>query len=128
MRNLWTIITAIQFFILCGCAENEYDPNAIPKEAFTRTISETYSPDKTKILTLKEHGWKGERGYTQVFINFSGTGSGVYSVDTTGADIKAYWMDDNQIVIETKKSYKCSQKWKQIQSFGDIVKVSYIER
>lgn len=128
MRFLLTIITATQILILCSCTDPDYDPNAIPKEAFTRTISRSYSPDKTKVLTLKEHGWKGERGHTQVLIEFPQTGSGVYSIDTTGVEIKTYWVNDNQIIIETKKAYTGYQKHKQVQSFGDIVKVEYIER
>lgn len=114
---------------ICGCDENnDSDLNAKPKESYTKTISKSHSPDKTKVLTLKEHGWKGEGGHTQVFIDFGGTGSGVYAVDTTGTDIKTYWVNNNQIVIETRKSYKGQQKWTQVQSFGDIVKVKYVER
>ena len=128
MRHFLTIIIIVGFVTIYGCDENDYDQNAIPKESYTKTISKSYSPDKTKLLTLKEHGWKGESGHTQVFIEFERTGSGIYSVDTTGVDIKTYWVDNNQIVIETKKSYKGLQKWNQVQSFGDIVKVRYIEQ
>jgi len=127
MRHLSITIISLGFLIY-GCGENDYNPNATPKESYAKTISESYSPDKTKILTLKEHGWKGERGYTQVFIEFRSTGSGVYSVDTTGADIKTYWVNNNKIVIETKKAYTGHQKFEQVQSFGDVVKVQYIER
>jgi|SRR5688572_19978013 len=128
MRHISIIAIAIQSLVLYGCGANVYDPNSMPKEANTRTISENPSPDKTKLLTLKEHSWKGERGYTQVFIEFQGSGSSVYSVDTTGVDIRTYWVDDNHIIIETKKDYKGREKWNQVQNFGDIVKVRYVER
>ena len=130
MSHLSTILVAMCFISFNSCYENDYDPNATPKESYTNTISESYLPDKTKLLTLKEHGWKGERGHTQVLIEFKklGSGSGVYTVDTTGIDIKTYWIDNNNIVIETKTSYKGHQKWNQVQSLSDIVKVRYIER
>lgn len=129
MRHIFTILLLISFMAIYSCdEERDYDPNTKPKETFTNTIYKSYSPDKTKLLTLKEHGRKGEIGYTQIFIEFEGTGSGVYSVDTIKADIKTYWVTNNQIVIETKKNYKGIQKWNQVQSFGDIVKVQYIER
>jgi hypothetical protein len=128
MRYLFTSIIIAGLLTIHGCDENDYDPNAKPKESYTKIISKNYSPDKTKLLTLKEHGWIGEGGYTQVLIEFKSTGSGVYAIDTIGVDIKTYWLDNNQIVIETKKAYKGEQRWNQVQSFGDIVKVRYIER
>ncbi len=129
MRYTFTILLLLSLLTFYSCyEERDHDPNAKPKESYTNIIFKSHSPDKTKLLTLKEHGRKGESGYTQVFIEFEGTGSGVYSVDTINAGIKTYWVNDNQIVIETKKSYKGIQKWNQVQSFGDIVKVQYIER
>lgn len=118
----------MNFIILPGCSDSDYDPNAFPKELYSKTIMESYSPDRTKLLTLKEHGWKGQGGYTQVMIEFRNTGSGVYSVDTIGVDIRTFWVDNNQIVIETRKAYKGHQKWNMVQSFGEIVRVQYVER
>jgi len=129
MRQILTLFLIFQAFLFSGCEENDQDPNAIPKKSFSKTLYKSYSPDSSKILTVKEHGWAGEQGYTQVFIEFDGTVSGVYTVDTTGTNIKAYWLNDHNIVIETQKAYKNGlQKWNQVQSFGDIVNVKYIER
>ncbi len=128
MRHLLTILFACSFVSFVSCDANDYEPNALQKEAYTKVISKSYSPDKSKLLTLKEHGWKGESGYTQVFIEFQNSGSGVYSVDTVGVDIKTYWIGNNQVVIETKANYRGHQKWNQVQSFSDIVKVQYIEQ
>lgn len=131
MRYLLPLFLTLQVFTFSGCEENDLDPNAVPKEAYSKTLYKSFSPDGTKLLTVKELGWQGETGYTQVFIDFKdrGTGSGVYSVDTTGVDIKSYWIDDHNIVIETKKDYKNGhQKWNQVSSFGYIVYVKYIER
>ena len=128
MRHIGTIPLILMVFTFCRCGESDYDPIAIPKNSYTKTLSTSYSPDSTKILTLKEHGWTNESGYTQVFIEFASTGAGVYSVDTTGVDIKTYWKDNGHIIIETKKTYKGHQKWNQVQSFKDIVKVTYLEK
>lgn len=128
MRYLCRIPLILIAFTFYRCGVSGYNPNASPKNSYSKTLSTSYSPDKTKILTLKEHGWVGEGGHTQVFIEFERTGSGVYAVDTTGVDIKTYWLDNNHIIIETKKAYKGHQKWNQVQSFGDIVKVTYVEK
>lgn len=115
------------FLSLLGCGEDDSDPNAGSKESFTRVISSSLSPDGTKKLLLKESGWVGEKGHTQITIEFGNAGAGVYSVDSTGLAIKTYWEDDHHIAIETKKSYSGLQKWKQVQSFGNKVYVRYIE-
>jgi hypothetical protein len=130
MRHFSIILLILLAITFSGCEENDHDPNAIPKEAYTKTLYKSNSPDGNKTLTIKEHGWVGERGHTQVFIDFDGTGSSVYVVDTTGVAIKTYWLNNHNIVIETKKAYKGYQTWKQVQaqSFGDIVNVKYIER
>jgi len=131
MRQILTLFLIFSVFTFSGCGENDQDPNAISKKPYTKTLYKSYSPDGSKLLTLKEKGWVGEQGYTQVLIEFTGkgTGSGVYVADTTGVAIKTYWVDDHNIVIETKKVYKDGhQKWNQVQSFGDIVNVKYIEQ
>lgn len=128
MRHLYRILLVVFASTFYRCGISDSDPNAMPKNSYTKTLSTSYSPDKSKILTLKEHGWIGEKGYTQVFIEFKGSGSGVYAVDTTGVDIKTFWQDNNHIIIETKKTYKGHQKWNQVQSFEDIVKVTYVEK
>lgn len=71
-----TLITA-GLVIIHSCDENnDYDHHAKPKESYTNTIFESYSPDKTELLTLIEQGCKGERGYTQVLIEFKGASAG----------------------------------------------------
>jgi hypothetical protein len=132
MRHFSIILLVLQALTLSDCGENDHDPNAIPRESHFhfRTLYKSNSPDGSKTLTLKELVAVGERGYSQVFIDFDGTGSSVYVVDTIGAAIKTYWLNNHNIVIETKKTYKSFQTWKQAQaqSFGDIVNVQYIER
>ena len=128
MRHFLLIFSVVGIVSIYGCYDNDHSSNLSTSGAYTKTIYKSYSPDNTKLLTLKEYITKGESGYTQVFIEFKNSGSGVYAVDTIGVDIKTYWVDNNQIVIETKRNYEGHQKWNQVQSFNDIVKVRYIER
>ncbi|HMK17806.1 MAG TPA: hypothetical protein VK492_06405 [Chitinophagaceae bacterium] len=97
-----------------------------PKKYFTNQLSENLSPDNRRKLTLTEHGDESYAS-TQVMIQFEESGSGVYAANGINLGIKTYWKDNNTIVIETKKSYLSLQKWEQVQSFQDIVKVEYIE-
>jgi hypothetical protein len=94
---------------------------------FTNQLSAIYSPDNKRKLTLTE---SGDENYasTQVFIEFeNGAGAGVYAPNGINLGIKTFWKDNNTIVIETKNNYLALQKWEQVQSFKDIVKVEYIE-
>lgn len=129
MRHFYSSFILVLALLALSCNNgSDDDPNASPEKSYIKTLYKNYSPDKTKLLTLKEHITVGESGYTQIMIEFGGSGAGVYTVDTIGVNIKTYWIDNHQIVIETKKSYKGMQKWKQVQSFNDIVKVKYIEQ
>ena len=111
-------------FILSSCETNTTGDSTF----YSKVITSTKSPDLKKVLTLKEYGVDTADCVTQVWIDFGKTGAGVYSVDGRNRDIKTYWQDNNTIVIETKKEYKSDQKWPQVQSFGDIIKVVYIEK
>jgi hypothetical protein len=93
---------------------------------FTNQLSASYSTDNKRKLTLTE---SGDENYTstQVFIEFEQSGAGVYTTNGINLGIRTYWKDNNTIVIETKKDYLALQKWEQVQSFKDIVKVEYIE-
>lgn len=129
MRRFIKVLVLVTLSTLTGCDETyNDDATAGPSGVTINTISKTYSPDKTKLLTVKEYVVKGPSGHTQVFIEFKNSGSGVYSIDTVGVDIKAYWVDNHEIVIETRKSYVGNQKFEQVQNFSDIVKVRYVER
>jgi hypothetical protein len=94
---------------------------------FTNQLSASYSPDSKRKLTLTESGTDKNYASTQVFIEFEQSGSGVYAANGINLGVRTYWKDNNTIVIETKKDYLVLQKWEQVQSFKDIVKVEYIE-
>ena len=94
---------------------------------FTNQLSAIYSPDNKRKLTITESG-DDNSAATQIFIEFeNGGGAGVYATNGISLGIRTYWKDKNTIVIETKKDYLALQKWEQVQSFKEIVKVEYIE-
>lgn len=94
---------------------------------FFNQLSEARSPDGKRLLSLAESGTDENYCSTQVVITFENSGSGVYAVNGMNLGIKNYWKDNNKIVIETKKSFVAHQRWEQVQSFQDIVKVEYVE-
>jgi hypothetical protein len=94
---------------------------------FINQLSESYSPDKRRKLTLTESGTDENYAATQVLIQFEQSGAGVYAANGINLAIKTYWKDNNTIVIETKKDYVVIQRWEQVQSFQDVVKVEYLE-
>jgi len=94
---------------------------------FTNQLSTVYSPDNKRKLTITESGDE-KSAATQIFIEFeNGGGAGVYATNGISLGIRTYWKDNNTIIIETRKDYLTLQKWEQVQSFDDIVKVEYIE-
>ncbi|MGZ8511425.1 MAG: hypothetical protein ACXWWA_13650, partial [Chitinophagaceae bacterium] len=91
-----------------------------------KDLSETYSPNNKRKLTITERV-TDDNSTTQVLIRFELSGAGIYAANGINLNIKAYWKDNNTVIIETKKNYTVLQKWEQVQSFRDIVKVLYIE-
>jgi hypothetical protein len=95
-----------------------------------RVIQTSYSPDKRCYFTITEFGVDSNdiNASTQLLVNFKRTGSGVYSVRGIDKKLKAYWKDNSTITIETFKAYKADQKWPQVQSFNDIIRIEYLEK
>jgi hypothetical protein len=94
---------------------------------FINQLSESCSPDNRRKLTLTESGTDENYAATQVLIQFEQSAAGVYAANGINLGIKTYWKDNNTIVIETKKDFVVLQKWEEVQSFQDIVKVEFIE-
>jgi hypothetical protein len=94
---------------------------------FYKQLSESHSPDAKRLLSLAESGTDESYSSTQVVITFESSVSGVYAANGINLGIKTYWKNNNTIVIETKKDFVVLQKWEQVQSFQDIVKVEYLE-
>lgn len=94
---------------------------------YVNQLSESFSPDGKRRLTLTESGEDREHATTQVFIQFERSGSSVYVVKGFDLGIRAYWQDDHTVVIETKAIYEAFPKREQVQSAGDVVTVQYLE-
>lgn len=94
---------------------------------FIKEVSESYSPDNKRKVTIIESGRNENHASTQVAIQFGQSGAGVYAANGVNLGIKAYWKNNNTILVETRKDYLVLQKWEQVQSFQDIVIVEYIE-
>lgn len=93
---------------------------------FYKQLSESRSPDSKRLLSLAESGTDENNSSTQVSITFESSGAGVYAANGINLGIKTFWKDNSTIVIETKKDFTVLQKWEQVQSFQDVVKVEYI--
>ena len=87
-------------------------------------LSEEISPNGLFKLNVQFNG-KGACASTYVVISLiAGTGI-VYGVVGEKLPIKAYWGDNNSVIIETKKEYKTSCKYSQVSSYGEVFKIEY---
>ena len=101
---------------------NRLEDRYIPKE-----LSHVKSPNEKFRLIVRENERNGEFGTTTVSINGKGGGASMYDAEGVKLDIKAFWKDDNTVIIESKKEYKILSKFNQIQFFNDIIDVNLIE-
>ncbi len=94
---------------------------------FPHRFSEATSPDGKQKLTVEKSG-KEENALTYIAINLkSGVSSGFYDVRGHHPNINAFWKDDYNIVVETKKEYLSFRKIRKIESQGEIINIEYIE-
>jgi len=124
MKSFFCLLLSVSFL---SCMDEDNSGVADPNYS-SNTLSTQKSPDGKRTLSLIERCNSNSCG-TQVVINFGVTGSGVYAVQGKNLGLKTYWKDNNTIVIETKKAYLDDhQKWRQVQSFGNVIKVEYVEK
>jgi len=102
--------------------ENLKDDYIPPKE-----LSHIKSPNEKFRLIVWEMERNGEYGTTIVYISSKNAGAGLYDAEGVNLNIRAYWKDDNTIVIESKKEYKAHSRRKQIQFANDVIYVNLIE-
>lgn len=88
------------------------------------------APDGNRRLTLT-HVISGAHASTGIDINFDrpdgGSGGSIYSLDGIHRDVKAFWKDNQTIVIETKKDYVANTKCTRVRSFADEINIEYVE-
>jgi hypothetical protein len=98
----------------------------------SKQYSEITSPNgKSKIIVYNSGKGKNATTSVGVVIEFySGT---VFGRIGMNSDVKAYWKNDNTIVIETRKDFELRKdyiintRYEQVQSYNDIIKIEYIE-
>lgn len=123
-------IFAFSFSLLVfdNCVPDENDVGHADGNFYKKTSDKFYSPDKRCYATIVEHGLDSTEANTQILLTFAKTGAGVYGVKGIHKDLEVFWKDNSTLVVETKADYQSLQKWPQIQSFDDIVKVEYITK
>lgn len=91
---------------------------------------EMIAPDEKRRLRITRFS-SGEHASTGVDIHFDttngGTGGPIYSIDGIHYDIKAFWKDNQTIVIETKKDRIANTKRLRVRSFSDEINIEYFE-
>lgn len=89
-------------------------------------LSEHRSPDSRRQIMTRTNG-NETSALTEVSICLKGGSGCMYCAKGSSLPIKAYWKDNNTVVIETKKEYSVITKHDTVRSFEDVVKIEYIE-
>ncbi|MDX2174510.1 MAG: hypothetical protein SFY56_15510 [Bacteroidota bacterium] len=127
-KNLYFILTLLLFYTSCNIDDHINEAEIRSEQYYHKTLAKIYSPDKRCYLTIEEHGIDSSEANTQVIYTFDMTGGGIYAINGRNKEVKAYWKDNSNIVIETKKEYTVLQSWPKVHSFADSVKVDYVEK
>ncbi len=85
---------------------------------------EVIAPNGLYKLSIQISG-TGEYALTYVNISLHGGTGGVYGAKGKKLPIKAYWKDDDHVIIETKNEYEPFFSYQQVSSYGDVVKIEY---
>lgn len=89
-------------------------------------LEEVVAPNGIDKLLL-QHSGKGDHALTYIIIELKGVSGSIYGALGEKLPIKTYWKDDRTVVVETKKEYQFLNKHNQVSSYGDIVKIEYVE-
>ncbi|TKC02379.1 hypothetical protein [Pedobacter cryotolerans] len=89
-------------------------------------LEEVIAPNGVNKLLI-QHSENGEHALTYIVIELKGGSGTIYAALGEKLPIKTYWRNDNTVVVETKSDYEILNKYNQVSSYGDIVKVEYVE-
>lgn len=94
-----------------------------------KELAELRSPNKKFSVHISESGKNTKTPQTHFQLSIHAVG-GTTIYNPTGADlgIKAFWMDSNTFVIETKKEYKGYMKLSEVRSYNEVIKIQYVEQ
>lgn len=88
-------------------------------------LSEVRSPDGNRLVRVQTNGL-GKNALTDVSISLRGGSGSIYCAKGARLPIKAYWGDNQTVVIETHQEYTYITKHHQVRSFDDVVKIEYL--
>ncbi|MGF1923028.1 MAG: hypothetical protein ACQUHE_02520 [Bacteroidia bacterium] len=87
-------------------------------------LYEQIAPNGVFKLSVQISG-RGEDALTYVNITLGGGTGPIYGARGEKLPIKAYWKDDHHVVIETSSQYAHQWMYKQVSSYGELVKIAY---
>lgn len=88
---------------------------------------EELSPDGKLTLSVTQRS-AGDTNSTTVSVTFPKAHGEIYRVNDICADIKAFWKDNQTVVIETRKDYTAYPQFNQLRSFDNVINIEYVER
>ncbi len=106
--------------------------NVVATTIWFQNVSVFDSPDNRRRLILAENDADINNPLTQISIRFDHTDrkialGTIYIACGINLHIKPHWKDNNTVLIETKKEYPVALKYRQVESYHDLVTIEYIE-
>ncbi|RDC54392.1 hypothetical protein DU508_21980 [Pedobacter chinensis] len=83
------------------------------------------SPNRKNWIELQSNG-KNECALTYIVIGVDGGSGSIYCVKGENLPIKAYWIDDSTILIETKK-YETLNRYQKVSTKNTVINIKYID-
>jgi hypothetical protein len=96
-----------------------------------KDVADIASPNGKYSVHISEGGMDKTTAQTSISLNIKNIGgSSIYYAKGTDLDIKAYWKNNNHLVIETKKSYESSPESRrhELRHYDDVVRIEIIEK
>lgn len=84
------------------------------------------SPDGKRSLYVNQYNPDGRYPTTSVNISFPTSSGGIYQTQGVHPGVKAYWKDNNTVVIETSKELVADLQYHSLRSFDDTITVEYV--
>lgn len=89
-------------------------------------IEEIVSPDGKRHIQLSRRS-DGKHHLTSLSVQFKETSGVIYEASGIYPAIKAYWKDNQTIVVSTKKAYQPNTQYRQLSHYNDSISIEYIE-
>lgn len=121
--NKFTSISEETFYSISGTARTFSDAEHL-KWMSKWLLYEQIAPNRVFKLSVQISG-RGENALTYVNITLGGGTGSIYGARGEKLPIKAYWKDDHHVVIETSSQYAHQWMYKQVSSYGELVKIAY---